>query len=215
MAIKAVIFDAFGTVVQIPKGVHPYRQILKEGIRQGRRPKPEDAHVVMTNKLSIKGAAEHFGIEVTQERLDTIQQSLDDELASIKPYPDGQEAIELLQCEGIKVGICSNLAMPYGAAVKRLYPNLGAYGFSYEIGVLKPDLLIYRATCDLLQVELGNFFDGPGQIAMIGDSQRCDRDGPRAFGIKGFYLDRQGNGETAFNNLVDFSKLVIMAMRGQ
>jgi FMN phosphatase YigB (HAD superfamily) len=211
MAIKAVIFDAFGTVVQIHKGVHPYRQILKEGIRQGRRPKPDDAHILMTHKLSLKGAAQHFEIEISQARLDSIQQALDNELARIQPYPDGQEAIELLQREGIKVGICSNLAMPYGSAVKRLYPNLDAYGFSYEVGVLKPDPLIYRTTCDLLQVEPGHFFDSPGQVAMIGDSQRCDRDGPRAFGIKGFYLDRNGDGRHAFNSLVEFARLAINA----
>lgn len=154
MAIKAVIFDAFGTLVKIEKGVHPYRQI-----------------------------------------------------------PDGQEAIDLLQGVGIKVGICSNLSMPYGAAVKRLCPDLDAYGFSYEIGVLKPDPLIYRTTCDLLQVEPGHFFDARGEVAMIGDSQRCDRDGPRAFGIKGFYLDRHGQGD--FSNLVDFAKLVAIEMRGE
>lgn len=207
MSINAVIFDAFGTVVQIHQGVHPYRQILREGIRQGRRPKPDDAHVLMTHNLSLQGAAEHFGIEVSQERLDSIQLALDEELASIQPYPDGQEAIELLQREGIRVGICSNLAMPYGAAVRRLFPGLVAYGFSYEIGAMKPDPVIYQATCDLLGVEPGHFFDGPGQVAMIGDSQRCDRDGPRAFGIKGFYLDRSGQGD--FNNLVDFAKQII------
>lgn len=32
------------------------------------------------------------------------------------------------------------------------------------------------------------------QIAMIGDSPRCDRDGPKAVGIKGFHLDRSDAG---------------------
>jgi len=30
------------------------------------------------------------------------------------------------------------------------------------------------------------------ETCMIGDSQRCDRDGPSAFGIKGHYLNRTG-----------------------
>lgn len=97
MAIKAVIFAAFGTLMRIEKGVHPYRVLLKEGIRQGRRPSPDDARVLMTQKLSLRGAAEHFGIEISQERIATIQQALDDELACIHRYPDGQEAIELLK----------------------------------------------------------------------------------------------------------------------
>lgn len=39
---------------------------------------------------------------------------------------------------------------------------------------------------------------------MIGDSKRCDRDGPRSVGIMGFHLDRTGRG--SLNDLVQFAK---------
>ncbi len=90
--------------------------------------------------------------------------------------------------------------------MKKLLPDLNAYSFSYELGVTKPDPAIYRAVCHDLGVVPGHLFGGAAQVAMIGDSPRCDRDGPRAIGIKGFHLDRSGSG--AIRNLVQFAELV-------
>lgn len=41
---------------------------------------------------------------------------------------------------------------------------------------------------------------------MIGDSPRCDRDGPRVVGNKGFHLDRSG--ADAIRDVVRFAELV-------
>ncbi|SHJ76200.1 haloacid dehalogenase-like family hydrolase [Pseudomonas luteola] len=38
--IQGVIFDAVGTIVRITNPRHPYRQLLKIGVVQGRRPTP-------------------------------------------------------------------------------------------------------------------------------------------------------------------------------
>jgi hypothetical protein len=42
---------------------------------------------------------------------------------------------------------------------------------------------------------------------MIGDSMQCDRDGPGAIGISGFYLDRKVGG--AISSLMQFTEHVI------
>lgn len=55
-----------------------------------------------------------------------------------------------LQAEGIKIAVASNLAAPYAAPVRRLFPTVDAYGFSFAIGAMKPDPFLYRATCELL-----------------------------------------------------------------
>lgn len=47
---------------------------------------------------------------------------------------------------------------------------------------------------------------------MIGDSQNCDQDGPRALGIAGFYLDRTGRGK--IHDLIEFAEMVV-AHNGQ
>jgi len=61
---------------------------------------------------------------------------------------------------------------------------------------MKPDPSIYRLICDQMNVELGHYLsDNLGKVLMIGDSQRCGQDGPRALGIADFYLDRTGRGK--------------------
>lgn len=201
MIIKAVIFDAFGTLVQIHEGSHPYRQILKAGVKQGRRPNPEDAKQIMTRPLSLQEAADHFGIRLPHCVMETIQNDLTSELASIQAYQDGVEAVALLKSAGFKVAVCSNLALPYAGAVERLYPALDAYVYSFEVGAVKPDVLIYAEACRQLDC-------APGEAYMIGDSQRCDRDGPSEFGIHGSFLGRDGL-SVDFSDLVTFARFIV------
>ena len=201
--VQAVIFDAFGTVIRIENARHPFRQLLKLGIAQGRRPKPDDASMLMRHPWGLAQAADHFGIDVTPAELARIQAELDAEVASIQPFADALACIEALQARGLKVAVCSNLARPYGAAVKRIFPGLESYGFSYEIGTLKPDRRIYETVLTELAVDAC-------KVWMIGDSQRCDRDGPIALGIKGHYLNRTGAGSPSeFHDLMAFKDAVL------
>ncbi|KAA8553765.1 HAD family hydrolase [Pseudomonas marginalis] len=96
MTIKAVILDAFGPILSSTAVAPPYRQLFKEGHRQGRRPKSNDARAVMTLDCGIEGAAEHLGIDLSQARLTEIQALLEADLASITPFPDAIAGIELL-----------------------------------------------------------------------------------------------------------------------
>lgn len=197
---KAVIFDAFGTLVQITEGSHPFRKLLKEGMRQGRRPHPEDAKVLMTIPVGLEGAAEHFGFKVDSARLVELQNLLDDELGGIQAYADGLVSVQMLQSAGFRVGVCSNLAKPYAKAIERIFPGLDAYSYSFEVGATKPDPSIYADACKKLGAS-------PWDTYMIGDSQRCDRDGPNEFGIKGYFLSRAGGGD--FEDLTSFAKSII------
>lgn len=203
--IKGVIFDAFGTIVRISKGVHPYRRIIKIGIEQGRRPGKDDLQRIMTGHVGLREAARLFDIQVTQEQMLEIEHALEQELASIEAYEDGLKAVQMLQGAGLQVAVCSNLAEPYGSAVERLYPTLNGYGFSFEVGADKPDRAIYVATADQMSLDLD-------QCLMIGDSQQRDRDAPTLLGLKGHYLSRDGNGD--FTDLVDFAKHVMATYRG-
>jgi HAD superfamily hydrolase (TIGR01509 family) len=196
----AVIFDAFGTIVQIGAGSHPYRRLLQEGIRQGRRPQPDDAHVLMTRPLNLEGAAEHFGIKISPQGLRALEEDLERELESVKAFPEAILAVRALKRAGIRVGVCSNLAMPYAAAIERLFPSLDAYTYSFSVGALKPEPAIYADACRKLNVE-------PGQAFMIGDSARCDRDGPMVAGIKGHHLSLDGQGD--FTELMSFTEFVL------
>lgn len=185
MSTKFVLFDAFGTLLQIPNGRHPYRQILKEGIRQGRRPKPDDLPQILIRNLSLNEAAEFFGIKIRPAQMADIQGELEADLNGITAFEDGLQAVESAQAAGIRVAVASNLAAPYGDPVRRLYPTMDAYGFSFAIGAMKPEPFLYRATCELLGADTTDFF-GDNSVVMIGDSPRCDRDGPKGGVYAGF-----------------------------
>ncbi|MCF5029627.1 HAD family hydrolase [Pseudomonas syringae] len=187
MPITTAIFDAFGTLLQITAGTRPYRKILQLGIEQGRRPGANDAEVLMSAPMDLREAADFFGIRVEPILMDQLEAGLHDELARIEAYPDGLAAVAALQAAGIKVVVCSNLAKPYAAAIKRLYPTLDGYAYSFAIGAIKPSKEIYKRATQLVRAS-------PHEAWMVGDSKRCDCDGPTAFGIRGFYLDRQGSG---------------------
>lgn len=211
--ISAVVFDAFGTLLNLQSKRHPFRQLLKEGMKAGRRASTGDVRVLMSNPWSLEEAADHLSISVSPTRLQALQDDLDREVASITPFADGVEALELLRAEGVRVGICSNLCEPYGAAVLQAFPELDGYAFSYQVGAMKPDAVIYQSICNALQVTPGHLFgDQHDQIAMVGDSLKCDQDGPRAVGMLGFHLDRSGRG--AVRDLVQFAQLVIESRRG-
>ncbi|MCK9701875.1 HAD family hydrolase [Pseudomonas syringae pv. syringae] len=206
MSYRAVLVDAFGTIIRIRSASHPYRSLLKEGLRNGRHPRPGDIRTIMTFDGDIAQAAELLQITVLPRRLAQIQDALTLEVQSIEAFPDAVEAIQALQAQHVRVGVCSNLAAPYGAALKLLFPTLDAYALSYEIGALKPDSVMYRTACKLLGVTIGDRF-GEGSVAMVGDSLRCDCFGPRAVGINGLHLDRSGAGK--ITDLTEFASLIL------
>ena len=197
--MTAVIFDAFGTLLKIQSGRHPYRSLLKIGIEQGRRPAPDDARVLMTERLeSLDAVSKRLGISVSQKKLDELERLLAEEVAGIEAYPDGSEAVALLQSRGVLVAVCSNLASPYRQAITKHYPALDAYVFSCDAGHIKPSNEIYIATCAALDVS-------PEMTHMMGDSARCDSEGPREIGIKGCLLDSSGHAGQ-YSDLLSFAQ---------
>ncbi|MBP0941009.1 HAD family hydrolase [Pseudomonas alliivorans] len=206
MSANFILFDAFGTLLRIPNSTHSYRQILREGQRQGRKVQANDVHQIMPRHLDLAQTAEHFGIKISPDRLAEIESDLKAELDSIEAYDDGLRAVEVLQAEGIRVAVASNLAAPYANPVRHHYPTMDAYCFSFAVGALNPQPFLYRATCELLGVEDTSTLAG-NAVMMIGDSEKCDRIGPRAVGIQGFLLNR--NGGQDFANLIEFAEQVL------
>lgn len=196
MSTIAVLFDAFGTLIKIKNGAHPYRTILKLGIEQGRRPRADDAEVLLSKPLNLRDAADHFDIDVPVDLMIQLESELISELSGLEAHADGLAAVSNLQAAGVAIGICSNLASPYAAAVERLYPSVVHHSYSFEVGAVKPNIQLYEHAAKSLRLP-------PGKIWMIGDSKRCDSEGPKDYGMNGFHLDRSGNGE--YKNLTDFA----------
>lgn len=89
MPVSAAIFDAFGTLIEINEGCHPFRKILKLGIEQGRRPQPTDAEQLLTLPMDLRQAADFFGILVDPSVMSRLESDLHNDLADIRAYPDG------------------------------------------------------------------------------------------------------------------------------
>ncbi|KWS28947.1 HAD family hydrolase [Pseudomonas syringae] len=206
--IDAVVLDAFGTIVRINRRLNPYRELIREGRRQGCDLTLDGTHFMMTTNLSLVEMASQLGIYLSPAKRQELTRALELELASIEPFPDALEAVARLQGAGVRLGICSNLASPYGPVIKELFPNFDGYAFSYEVGAIKPDPVIYQSICSQMDVEPGHHFGGErGRVLMIGDSKRCDQDGPRLVGMMGLRLDRNGNGP--IKGLLQFAEMVI------
>lgn len=212
--ISAVLLDAFGTIVRIRRRTNPYLQLMREGRRQGLSITPESTHFAMTANLPFAGIADLMGISLSASKRIELSEALEKELSSIEPYPDAVQAIAELQDSGILVAVCSNLAQPYGPVVRGLFPNIEYHAFSFELGVTKPDPHIYQFICGQMGVDPGHcFHPEKGQVLMIGDSPKCDRDGPRAAGVMGHLLHRDAHGP--ITDLTQFAQLVLDRNRAE
>lgn len=202
MPVSVAIFDAFGTLLKIGEGSHPYRKILRLGIEQGRRPGSRDAEDLLTTPLDLREAADYFGIKVEPQIMRQLESDLDAELAGIEAYSDGLEAVKTLQASGLKVVVCSNLAKPYASAIERLFPDLDGYSYSFLVGATKPSAVIYQHALNLVSAVAEG-------ACMVGDSRRFDCDEPTAFGIQGFFLDRKGS--SGLVTLDAFAESILLA----
>jgi hypothetical protein len=82
-----------------------------------------------------------------------------------------------LRDSGLRIGVCSNLALPYGPPLLSALPDTpDAVILSYEVGFMKPDPAIFHLVCDRLGLS-------PAEILFVGDTPSADIEGPRATGM--------------------------------
>ncbi len=177
MPIRAVCFDAFGTLCRIAERRRPFEQLftrLGVGLRVG-------ATFAMTGDRGLEEIAEHFG---DARAANGLQEELAEEVASVTLFEDALPALEALSRAGIGLQVVSNLASPYAAAVRRLLDGqVAGYSFSFAEGVMKPDPAIFAHACAGLSAP-------PDEVLMVGDSRRADVEGAEASGMRGVWLRR-------------------------
>ena len=176
---KTIAFDCFGTLAYISNPKHPYKQLLQRKSRES-----GDPRTVMTKPVTLWGAAQEFGIRMAPWELAMLEKDLEQELASIRLYPETREVLGQLFLAGYQIAVCSNLALPYAEPVKRLIGDLlGFQVWSFEVGALKPSPDIYASLlkrCDSTASE----------TLMVGDSSTADYEGARALGLDALHLVR-------------------------
>ncbi|PWG01949.1 HAD family hydrolase [Sphingosinicella humi] len=189
MAIEAIAFDCYGTLLQIHDRRHPYGTLA--ALSGGRLdPSPmivplELAGVVSTNKRSI---------EIDQAKLRALEADLAAELASVRPISGARETLRALRRRGYRLATASNLAPPYAEPLRRLVGGLvDVECLSFEIGAVKPSASFYAQLCSLLGCE-------PSEVLMVGDSLPNDRDAAMDAGLSARHI---AAGDTISRALAD------------
>jgi FMN phosphatase YigB (HAD superfamily) len=196
MKPDVIIFDLFGTLVNVGIQRHPYRQLLKWARDNGRKPLSDDARTIMTIDGDIRRVADHMSIPAPEKLLVKLIHDIDCELASLTLFEDVIPLLDELQAYNIRMAICSNLAAPYGKVIARFFSwySLDKY-LSYECGFIKPEVEIYQSILSRMKVE-------PEQCLFIGDTYIADVWGPQQIGMKSIHLCRTDvPGENSMANL--------------
>lgn len=192
--IKAIIFDAFGTLLDSDTTLDPYKALFKMAMSSNHPFDRVIARRAMKEPLTLKECAALMNFQLSDEQCTELNDMLTQHLASVSLFPEVVGVLDLLKERGIRAGVCSNLALPYGHKIKALLPSLDAYTFSFKLGAMKPDPVIYEHSLK----GLGVF---TWEALMIGDSLRCDKLGPAEIGIRALYLDRANTGKGDCNTL--------------
>ena len=166
-AIRAVCFDAFGTVVEITDKRRPFRALQIE------QPGASGARDALIKPLSLRDIA----VSVGEARLGELELDLAAECDSIR-LRQGMDLIwASLRSLDLKIGVCSNLAAPYERPLLACLPGIpDALVLSFRVGLIKPQPEIYRLVCVQLQLM-------PSQVLFVGDTLEADVVGPRVAGL--------------------------------
>ena len=82
-----------------------------------------------------------------------------------------------------RCAVVSNLAPAYAAALDPLLPAEIVRTWSWEVGALKPEPMIFQTACQRLGCE-------PSKVLMVGDRVEDDVLGARDAGLHALHIDR-------------------------
>lgn len=186
---QAVLFDCFGTLMEITYKAKPYGKMLeyigKEWAKENKTlDKKHTAHFVMSQSVMLSQMFDDFNVPYNAQVMQECEAALYQELFSVKTFDDTNSTILNLQNQNIKVGMCSNLAMPYGIAAQSKTIPLDYYFFSYEMDCIKPESKIYLQSAEEMNV-------APENIVFVGDTLDADYHGPIAAGLQAVLIKRK------------------------
>ncbi|MFS8855788.1 HAD-IA family hydrolase [Synechococcus sp. H55.7] len=113
-------------------------------------------------------------------------------------YPETLPVLQVLQQEGIRLGVISNFDSRLPGVLQQL--QLGSYfsslTLSTQVGYAKPDPRIFQAALAAQGIP-------PAAACHIGDSHREDYQGAKAAGLKALWLDREGKDRSCQGRIAD------------
>lgn len=182
--ILAVAFDAYGTLCYIADPTQPFSELL----RQTNIAAPEAKRLCMTHNGGLVELVQSMAPSLASD-LAALEEKVQREVASVRLFPEVEETLDRLRARGMRLGLVSNLALPYAEPVQKLLGDrIDVYIWSLEVGAVKPELAIFEALYQRLSA-------CPEQVLMVGDSRRADVEGARGAGMQALHLVRETHAE--------------------
>lgn len=181
--MKAVIFDLYGTLVDVRQRL-VHKELPRVLGASGRRwvALVRD-HLLVTPfadnaafaRFIVERLAPDAGASGEAAVLDLVER----EIASVEPATAARSLLAFLKRRGFALGLLSNLASPHKAPLERLGlgEHFAALGFSCDAGFTKPEPRLYLELCARMGV-------APEDALMVGDSARNDVEAPRRLGMR-------------------------------
>lgn len=180
--IQAVVFDCFGTLMEIRNKQKPYKFIINYLKNQAYH-RDDMALWLMGQSLTIEQIEEQSKIRLPLQVKTDFRRMLVREIESVKVFPEVNELLNELQGKDIKTVMCSNLASPYGEIARRSTIPLDHYIFSYEVGHIKPEEEMFAICQKKLNLPKEH-------ILFVGDSLKDDYEGSKTYGFQSLWLRR-------------------------
>ena len=194
MQKKVVLFDLWMTLV-FGLSVDPILtlQVLLKHRKPGEPLDSEFLTKCLTTDVTnpgrfLKEVAAPFDLKVPSGAVTGFRKLIDDERKAATAYDDAHQVLTQLKLHGYRIGLISNL-WPF--PVRRIFTEMGLGAhfehlvYSYEVGVRKPNRIIFDHTAQLFGVEAAD-------CVMVGDSLSSDVEGALAAGMDAILIDRSG-----------------------
>ena len=162
--VKAVVFDMFETLVTLFQGRTYFGENIAADVGADPKEFRREWHSIEDDRSTGKYTIEE-GLEIVLKRLGVYTQenvklaagkrleALGDTFSEIPE--DSMKLLQALKERGIKVGLITNTFSDERDMIKAspLFPFFDVALISYEQGIMKPDLSLYRKMTELLGVE--------------------------------------------------------------
>lgn len=209
MAVKAVIFDFWGTLVGTGTW-SPLRQsqnILHVPSQfsdfVGKFERAFMTKSFQDQQKAFAAVCEAFGMKPYGPIIDRLIGVWNQNRLLAKPYPETAEVLQALKDKGIKVGILSNSDCFAADLLERFSIVPDATSLSFETGKLKID----EGTVQELLNQLGVSAE---ETILVGDTVESDMHAAELAGVRGILVDRKASREYAskINDLKELLPLI-------
>jgi HAD superfamily hydrolase (TIGR01509 family) len=206
VTIEAIVFDLYGTLLRIGtplvhRGIHralgiptrPWMEMVRDELLASSFATPGDM---------VRAVCERLAPARPPEAEARCNEVLEQELASVVPFPGVRALLAFLQRRGYALGLVSNLTSAHKEPLARLglAELFAAAVYSCDEGRCKPDPLIYHEVCRRLGVP-------PERVLVVGDSLANDVEAPRRLGMRALHVG--GSGAGAISAISDLGWVVL------